>query len=90
MQTRSCRKLAYLPFGFLMVSCNNKLFCYFHRYDPVRLLLTFGASVNKADKFHNNSALHWACSTGNNIAVRLLLDAGGDLNKLNGKVISLD
>ncbi|XP_076450296.1 palmitoyltransferase ZDHHC17-like [Babylonia areolata] len=54
-------------------------------YDPVRLLLTFGASVNKADKFHGNTALHWACQTGNHVCVKMLLDAGADLNILNSK-----
>ncbi|XP_070200273.1 palmitoyltransferase ZDHHC17-like isoform X2 [Littorina saxatilis] len=54
-------------------------------FDPVRLLLTFGASVNKADKFHGNTSLHWACQTGNHVCVKLLLKAGADLNVLNGK-----
>ncbi|KAL8558722.1 hypothetical protein ACOMHN_036389 [Nucella lapillus] len=54
-------------------------------YDPVRLLLTFGASVNKADKFHGNTALHWACQTGNHVCVKMLLEAGANLDLVNSK-----
>ncbi|KAK7479774.1 hypothetical protein BaRGS_00028954, partial [Batillaria attramentaria] len=54
-------------------------------YDPTRLLLTFGAAVNKQDKFHGNSALHWACQTGNHTTVKMLLEAGADLNLHNGQ-----
>ncbi|PVD34087.1 hypothetical protein C0Q70_05350 [Pomacea canaliculata] len=54
-------------------------------YDPVRLLLTFGASLNKVDKFHGNTALHWACQTGNHIVIHMLLESGADLNIINAK-----
>lgn len=54
-------------------------------FDPTRLLMTFGATINKQDKFHGNSALHWACQTGNHTAVKMLLEAGADLNLKNAQ-----
>jgi ankyrin repeat protein len=56
-------------------------------HDPVRMLLTFGASINKTDKVQGNSARHWACQTGNHVCIKLLLEAGADLNLLNAKVL---
>jgi len=55
-------------------------------YDPARLLLTFGASVNKKDKVNQNTPLHWANLTSNNVPGKLLLKAGSDLNAINAKV----
>ncbi|XP_071100123.1 palmitoyltransferase ZDHHC17-like isoform X2 [Haliotis cracherodii] len=54
-------------------------------YDPVRLLLTFGASVNKADKYQGNTPIHWASQTGNHLIIKMLLNAGADLNIENAK-----
>lgn len=54
--------------------------------DPTRLFLTFDANVNLKDKFHGNTALHWACSSGNHVAVKLLIDAGSSLEVKNDKV----
>ncbi|XP_060566035.1 palmitoyltransferase ZDHHC17-like [Ruditapes philippinarum] len=54
-------------------------------HDPARLLLTFGAAVNKSDKFQQNTPLHWACTTGNNVVAKLLLDKGAELDALNAK-----
>ncbi len=54
--------------------------------DPVRLLLTFEAGLGKVDKFHKNTALHWACVSGNHISARLLLDAGANTEAKNDRV----
>ncbi|XP_005106609.1 palmitoyltransferase ZDHHC17 [Aplysia californica] len=54
-------------------------------YDPSRLLLTFGATLNKADKLHGNTALHWACSVGNHIVIKMLLNKGADMYVVNHK-----
>jgi ankyrin repeat protein len=65
----------------------NKMFTILnYRHDPARLLLTFGAAVNKSDKFQQNTPLHWACTTGNNVVAKLLLDKGAELDALNAKV----
>lgn len=56
------------------------------RYDPVRLLLTFGAKVNTSDKYQQNTPLHWACITGNNVVAKILLDSGANLDAINSKV----
>ncbi|XP_013403183.1 palmitoyltransferase ZDHHC17 isoform X2 [Lingula anatina] len=53
--------------------------------DPTRLLLKFDASVNKTDKFHHNTALHWAVMIGNNVAVNHLVEAGINLDAVNAK-----
>ncbi|CAL1530419.1 unnamed protein product [Lymnaea stagnalis] len=54
-------------------------------YDPTRLLLTFGATLNKVDKLHGNTALHWACASGNHVVIRLLLNKGADIHAFNFK-----
>ena len=54
--------------------------------DPTRLLLTFNASTSMVDKFHRNTALHWACMSGNHIAVRLLVEVGANVDVPNDKV----
>ncbi|KAK3583275.1 hypothetical protein CHS0354_011162 [Potamilus streckersoni] len=54
-------------------------------YDPVRLLLTFGANVNKRDKISGNTPLHWACQTGNTVVIKMLIEAGANLDALNNK-----
>ena len=43
--------------------------------------------MNKADKYQGNTSLHWAVTSGNNIAVKLLIEAGADLNAINEKVM---
>ena len=60
----------------------------FSRPDPVRLLLTFKAGLSKTDKFHGNTALHWASLSGNHVAARLLLEAGANTEIKNDKVIT--
>ena len=50
--------------------------------------MTFGGSVNKSDKYQQNTCLHWAVTSGNNIAARLLIDGGADLDAINEKVSS--
>ncbi|BFZ04808.1 hypothetical protein BsWGS_07847 [Bradybaena similaris] len=54
-------------------------------YDPTRLLLTFGATVNKKDKLNGNTALHWACISGNHIVIKQLLNKGADIQAVNKK-----
>lgn len=58
-----------------------RVFC----HDPARLLLTFNASVNKADKVQHNTPLHWAMTTGNNIVGKLLLEVNADITAANEK-----
>uniref|UniRef100_A0A8C8DL89 Palmitoyltransferase n=1 Tax=Oryzias sinensis TaxID=183150 RepID=A0A8C8DL89_9TELE len=43
-----------------------------HSVDPTRLLLTFNVSVNLGDKYHKNTALHWAVLAGNTTVISLL------------------
>lgn len=54
--------------------------------DPTRLILTFGAKVNARDKVNGNTALHWACTSGNHAVTKLLLDAGADMSLMNARV----
>ena len=75
-------------FKFLLFT-NNYQNVFFSRPDPVRLLLTFKASLSKTDKFHGNTALHWASLSGNHVAARLLLEAGANTEIKNDKVIKL-
>jgi len=56
------------------------------RPDPTRLILTFGANVNARDRVNGNTALHWACMSGNHAVTKQLLDAGTDLSLLNAQV----
>jgi len=42
--------------------------------------------VNKKDKVNQNTPLHWANLTSNNVPGKLLLKAGSDLNAINAKV----
>ncbi|CAH1786469.1 unnamed protein product [Owenia fusiformis] len=53
--------------------------------DPTRLLLTFNATVNLGDKFHKNTALHWAALSGNHVVVSLLIQEGASLVSKNDK-----
>lgn len=62
------------------------LHVYVCRYDPSRLLMTFGASANKADKVHGNTPLHWACFTGNTCVIAMLLKTTASIDALNAKV----
>lgn len=57
--------------------------------DPTRLLLTFNVSVNLGDKYHKNTALHWAVLAGNTTVISLLLEAGGNVDAQNVKVSML-
>ncbi|CAJ0575885.1 unnamed protein product, partial [Mesorhabditis spiculigera] len=54
-----------------------------HQADPLKLLLTMGADVDRADLTFNNTALHWAAMQGNSTAVGLLLKAGADQSLTN-------
>ena len=60
--------------------------CFLNSPDPVRLLITFGASITKADRVHQSTALHWACMSGNHLVVKMLLDAGASTETPNGRV----
>lgn len=55
--------------------------------DPTRLLLTFNVSVNLGDKYHKNTALHWAVLAGNTTVISLLLDANANVDAQNIKVM---
>lgn len=55
--------------------------------DPTRLLLTFNVSVNLGDKYHKNTALHWAVLAGNTTVISLLLDANANVDAQNIKVV---
>uniref|UniRef100_A0A669B289 Palmitoyltransferase n=1 Tax=Oreochromis niloticus TaxID=8128 RepID=A0A669B289_ORENI len=57
-----------------------------HSVDPTRLLLTFNVSVNLGDKYHKNTALHWAVLAGNTTVISLLLDANANVDAQNIKV----
>lgn len=54
--------------------------------DPTRLLLTFNVSVNLGDKYHKNTALHWAVLAGNTTVISLLLEANANVDSQNIKV----
>ncbi|RXN00291.1 Palmitoyltransferase ZDHHC17 [Acipenser ruthenus] len=56
-----------------------------HSVDPTRLLLTFNVSVNLGDKYHKNTALHWAVLAGNTTVISLLLEAGAHVDSQNIK-----
>lgn len=58
----------------------------FGSVDPTRLLLTFNVSVNLGDKYHKNTALHWAVLAGNTTVISLLLDANANVDSQNIKV----
>uniref|UniRef100_A0AAQ5ZIY6 Palmitoyltransferase n=1 Tax=Amphiprion ocellaris TaxID=80972 RepID=A0AAQ5ZIY6_AMPOC len=58
-----------------------------HSVDPTRLLLTFNVSVNLGDKYHKNTALHWAVLAGNTTVISLLLDANANVDAQNIKVV---
>ncbi|VDM57073.1 unnamed protein product [Angiostrongylus costaricensis] len=51
--------------------------------DPLQLLITLGADVNKSDATYHNTPLHWAATNGNFTAVNTLLKAGCDLAAMN-------
>ncbi|KAK6314553.1 hypothetical protein J4Q44_G00140820 [Coregonus suidteri] len=53
--------------------------------DPTRLLLTFNVSVNLGDKYHKNTALHWAVLAGNTTVITLLLDSNSNVDAQNIK-----
>jgi ankyrin repeat protein len=53
------------------------------KVDPTRLLLTLGASYKTVDSKQGNTALHWAVSAKNLIAVTALLEAGADVDIKN-------
>ena len=53
--------------------------------DPVRLLLTFGASTSIQEKTHENTALHWAIQAKNSTALTLLLKRNASLDILNNE-----
>ncbi|KAB7496502.1 Palmitoyltransferase Hip14, partial [Armadillidium nasatum] len=51
--------------------------------DPTRLLLTFGASTNIADRLHGNTALHWAIQAKNHVAFGVLINHGASVDIAN-------
>ena len=59
---------------------------YDFRYDPTRMLLTFGAGINKRENMFGNTPLHYACITGNTCAIKLLMDANVQIDVQNNKV----
>ncbi|KAF4079933.1 hypothetical protein AMELA_G00184070 [Ameiurus melas] len=60
-----------------------------HSVDPTRLLLTFNVSVNLGDKYHKNTALHWAVLAGNTTVISLLLEANANVDAQNIKKLML-
>lgn len=50
------------------------------------MLLTFNVSVNLGDKYHKNTALHWAVLAGNTTVISLLLEANANVDAQNIKV----
>lgn len=62
------------------------VFFFLFSVDPTRLLLTFNVSVNLGDKYHKNTALHWAVLAGNTTVISLLLEAGANVDAQNIKV----
>lgn len=54
--------------------------------DPTRLLLTFNVSISLGDKYHKNTALHWAVLAANTTVISLLLEAGANVDAQNIKV----
>lgn len=54
-------------------------------YDPTRMLLTFGASINKRENVFGNTSLHYACITGNTCAIKLLMEANAKIDVQNNK-----
>jgi len=48
--------------------------------DAAKLLLSRGAKVNAVEKFHEQTALMWACAQSQPAMVRVLVDAGADVN----------
>lgn len=60
--------------------------CDVYSLDPTRLLLTLGASSGAQDKFHGNTALHWAIQAKNHVAVYILVMSGADLHIPNNQV----
>uniref|UniRef100_A0A4W3ICA4 Palmitoyltransferase n=1 Tax=Callorhinchus milii TaxID=7868 RepID=A0A4W3ICA4_CALMI len=56
-----------------------------HSVDPTRLLLTFNVSVSLGDKYHKNTALHWAVLAGNTTVISLLLESGANVDAQNIK-----
>ncbi|XP_014256547.1 palmitoyltransferase Hip14 isoform X2 [Cimex lectularius] len=56
--------------------------------DPTRLLLTFGASTTMQDAVQGNTALHWAISSRNHLAVSSLIMNGASLDIQNAQGIS--
>ncbi|KAL0268773.1 UNVERIFIED_CONTAM: hypothetical protein PYX00_010589 [Menopon gallinae] len=56
--------------------------------DPTRLLLTLGACSGAQDKFHGNTALHWAIQARNHVAVNTLIMSGADLHIPNNQGVT--
>ncbi|XP_032240615.1 palmitoyltransferase ZDHHC17 isoform X2 [Nematostella vectensis] len=53
--------------------------------DAVRMLVTMGASVNKTDSVHSNTALHWAVSSNNHNVIHPIAKAGASIDLVNAK-----
>lgn len=73
------KKIIDLLLDLISSSCDS--------VDPTRLLLTFNVSVNLGDKYHKNTALHWAVLAGNTTVISLLLDANANVDAQNIKVM---
>ncbi|CAJ0962174.1 unnamed protein product, partial [Mesorhabditis belari] len=54
-----------------------------NQVDPLKLLLTLGADLERTDLTYSNTALHWAALQGNSTAINLLVKAGADLTCTN-------
>ncbi|PAV64114.1 hypothetical protein WR25_05616 isoform B [Diploscapter pachys] len=51
--------------------------------DPLQILITLGADVNKSDSSYMNTPLHWATVAGNLTAMKTLIRANCDLTSVN-------
>ena len=54
------------------------------RVHCMKALIHFGANIEIKDHHHKNTALHIACSTKDEEAVLILLDAGANVLSING------
>ncbi|KAK6619516.1 hypothetical protein RUM43_012273 [Polyplax serrata] len=72
----------------LMWSSYKVARCDVYSLDPTRLLLTLGACSGAQDKFHGNTALHWAIQARNHAAVNILVMSGADLHIPNNQGIT--
>lgn len=81
-----CLHVDVHAFFSLLQIVNNNINYFAFSVDPTRLLLTFNVSVNLGDKYHKNTALHWAVLAGNTTVISLLLEANANVDAQNIKV----